>query len=87
MIQGFWLEQLGRVEVLLSEIGRVRGADSRDGKNPEAGELPGSPAVRTPRFHWLGPRFVPWLVNQDSKSLGQKKTTHNNSEVAFGNVR
>ena len=54
MIQGFWLEQLGRVEVLLSEIGRVRGADSRDGKNPEAGELPGSPAVRTPRFHCQG---------------------------------
>lgn len=73
MIQGFWLEQLGRVEVLLSEIGRVGGADSRDGKNSEAGELPGSPAVRTPRFHWLGPGFAPWLVNQDSKSLGQKK--------------
>lgn len=32
--------QLGRVEVLLSEIGRVGGADSRDGKNSEAGEYP-----------------------------------------------
>ena len=51
VIQGFWLEQLGRVEVLLSEIGRVGGADSREGKNLEVGELPGSPVVRTPSFH------------------------------------
>ena len=55
VIQGFWLEQLRRVEVLLSEIGRVGGADSREGKNLEVGELPGSPVVRTPSFHWLWP--------------------------------
>ena len=51
VIQGFWLEQLRRVEVLLSEIGRVGGADGREGKNLEVGELPGSPVVRTLCLH------------------------------------
>ena len=72
VIQGFWLEQLGRVEVLLTEIGRAGGAVSREGKNSEVGELPGDPVVRTPRFHCHGPGFAPWLANQDPKSHGQR---------------
>ena len=26
-------------------------------------EFPGGPVVRTPRFHYRGPRFNPWLGN------------------------
>ena len=85
MIQGFWLEQLGRVEVLLTEIGRAGGAGSKEGKNSEVGELPGDPVVRTPRFHCHGLGLLPGWRTKIPKAMAKKPP--NNSGVAFGNVR
>ena len=41
-------------------------------KGDVLGEFPGSPVVRTLHFHCQGPRFNPWLENQDPASLTAK---------------
>ena len=36
-----------------------------EAKDPRTWGFSGSPVVKTPRFHFRGHRFNPWLVNKD----------------------
>ena len=44
-------------------------------------KFPGGPVVRTSLFHCQGPKFRPWLVNEDPASQKQKtRQKHKNQE-------
>ena len=56
-----------RLDLLNSKVVR----ENKHVRNNQ-GDFPGGPVVRAPSFHCRGPRFDPWLGNEDPTRLAAR---------------